>query len=52
MTGPEAAYRELNQEEDPSQRPRNTKQIKNKKYFESQKENTKNQAGASMYKKI
>ena len=51
MTGPEAVYRELNQEEDPSQRPRNTKQIKNKKYFESQKENTKNQAGASMYKK-
>ena len=52
MTGPEAVYRELNQEEDPSQRPRNTKQIKNKKYFESQKENTKNHAGASMYKKI
>ena len=50
MTGPEAVYRELNQEEDPSQRPRNTKQIKYN--FESQKENTKNQAGASIYTKI
>ena len=39
VTGPEAVYRQLNKNEEPQDRARNTKQVKNKKYYEKRKEN-------------